>query len=47
VDGKQGRGDLFAELQIELPKELSDEDQAAIRGIDERNPLSPRAGLNW
>lgn len=40
-------GDLLAEVQIVLPKELDDESLAAIRQIDERHPMSPRTELTW
>lgn len=47
VSAKSGQGDLIAELQIALPKDLGDEDREAIRQIDERHPLNPRADLRW
>jgi DnaJ-class molecular chaperone len=40
-------GDLFAEVQIALPKKLSDADRELVRQLDEHNPLSPRAKLRW
>ncbi len=42
-----GHGDLYAEMQIVLPVTLSEEDQAAIRELDGRHPLEPRAELRW
>jgi curved DNA-binding protein len=43
----QPAGDLFAEVQIVLPKKFSDEDREAIQKIDQHNPLSPRENLRW
>jgi len=40
-------GDLLAELQIVLPKDLSEPDLQALREIDHRHPLNPRAELRW
>ena len=39
--------DLLAEVQIVLPKELSESEQQAIREFDQRHPLNPRANLRW
>jgi len=40
-------GDLLAEIQIVLPKNLTEEDREAIRQIGQRNPLNPRTELRW
>ena len=40
-------GDLFADIQIVLPKNLSDADRQALGDIDQRYPQSPRAKLRW
>lgn len=40
-------GDLLAEIQIVLPKQLSDADRQAIQEIDKRYPQNPRADLRW
>lgn len=40
-------GDLYAEIQVVLPKQLDAESQQAIRRIDERYPLDPRRDLHW
>ena len=40
-------GDLLAELLIVLPKQFDEAEQAQIRSMAERYPLSPRAGLRW
>ncbi|MEN6450504.1 MAG: DnaJ C-terminal domain-containing protein [Thermoguttaceae bacterium] len=40
-------GDLFAEIQIVLPKELSDADRQTIQQIDQRYAQSPRSELRW
>jgi DnaJ-class molecular chaperone len=45
--GSGSHGDLYAELQVVLPASWSDEDQAAIRELDRRHPLDPRANLKW
>ena len=40
-------GDLLAEIQIVLPKQLSDADRQAIRQIDQHYSQSPRGDLHW
>ena len=40
-------GDLYAEVQIVLPKELDEASLEAIRQLDERYPLAPRNELKW
>ena len=40
-------GDLLAEIQIVLPKQLSDADRQAIRQIDQRYSQDPRKDLRW
>lgn len=40
-------GNLFAELQIVLPKNLDATDLDLIRQLDGRHPLLPRAELKW
>ena len=40
-------GDLYAEMRIVLPESLDEESQTAIRQLDERYPLEPRADLKW
>lgn len=40
-------GDLLAEIQIVLPKQLSDADRQTIRQIDERYSQDPRKDLRW
>lgn len=40
-------GDLFAEIQIVLPENLSSEDRQALAGISERYPQNPRSELRW
>jgi DnaJ-class molecular chaperone len=48
VKAGQGEpGDLFAELQIVVPKDLSDEDRQTIVDVLKRYPDDPRAGLRW
>jgi len=41
------RGDLLAEIQIVLPKNLSDADREAIRQLDTHYTQNPRANLRW
>lgn len=43
--GKGQRGHQFVELQIVLPGDLSDEDKAALREIEERTGFDPREGI--
>jgi len=40
-------GDLLAEIQIVLPKELEDADREAIEKLAERHPQQPRDELRW
>lgn len=40
-------GDLLAEIQIILPKNLSTTDREAIQQVDQHYPQSPRKGLRW
>jgi len=40
-------GDLLAEIQIVLPKELTEADRQAIREIDQRHAQNPRRDLRW
>ena len=40
-------GDLLAEIQIVLPKKLSDADRDAIRQIDQHYVQDPRRDLRW
>jgi DnaJ-class molecular chaperone len=40
-------GDLFAVLQIVLPKHLDDQSLEWIREIEKRNPMHPRSELAW
>lgn len=40
-------GDLFAELQVVVPKELSDEDRGKLVEVLEKYQASPRADLKW
>jgi DnaJ-class molecular chaperone len=40
-------GDLLAEIQIVLPKNLSDADRQAIRQLDGHYTQNPRANLRW
>ena len=40
-------GDLLAEIQIVLPKQLSDADRQAIRQIDQHYSQNPRSDLRW
>lgn len=47
VPSATGRGDLIAELQIALPKYFDQESQEAIRSIEDRHPMTPRAELKW
>jgi len=46
-DGKGAAGDLLAEVEIVLPKDLTDEDVKLLRQVDERHPQQPRAHLRW
>jgi DnaJ-class molecular chaperone len=41
------QGDLYAELQIVLPKQLDEESRELIRQLQARLPDNPRAELRW
>ncbi len=47
VPGKDGPGDLFAEVLIVLPANMTDGDRETIRAIDARTPSNPRQNLRW
>jgi DnaJ-class molecular chaperone len=40
-------GDLFAEIQIVLPADLSSQDQQTLADVSRRYPQNPRAELRW
>ena len=40
-------GDLFAEIQIVLPDQLSEADRIWIRELGDRHPQDPRTNLKW
>jgi DnaJ-class molecular chaperone len=40
-------GDLFAEIQIVLPAELSEEERQQLADVSARHPQNPRAELRW
>jgi DnaJ-class molecular chaperone len=40
-------GDLFAEIEIELPKNLTAEERQQLADISNRYPQKPRADLRW
>ncbi len=40
-------GDLFADVQIVLPPQLTDSDRAALRKLCEEHPYQPREDLRW
>ncbi|HRK30811.1 MAG TPA: J domain-containing protein, partial [Tepidisphaeraceae bacterium] len=41
------KGDQHVVMKVVVPKELDDEDRAAIERLQEKRPLNPRADLNW
>ena len=43
----QPPGDLFAELEIELPTSLTEEERNQLAEISNRHPQNPRAELRW
>ncbi|MCC7087281.1 MAG: J domain-containing protein [Pirellulales bacterium] len=48
VKSKSGLpGDLYAEVQIMLPKEIDEGTATAIRKLDEQHPINPRRDLRW
>lgn len=40
-------GDLFAEVQIVIPKSLSEQELKTFQEFDKAHPLQPRAKLSW
>lgn len=40
-------GDLYAEIQVVLPDDLSDAERETLREIDSRHPQDPRSDLAW
>ena len=40
-------GDLMAELQVELPEDLSESDRAQLAAVAEKYRDNPRANLQW
>lgn len=44
---KQPAGDLIVELQVALPKDLSEDEKNWLRELDEKHRLTPRADLRW
>jgi DnaJ-class molecular chaperone len=40
-------GDLFAEIQIVLPAELTEEERKTLAEISARHPQHPRTELRW
>jgi curved DNA-binding protein len=48
VKPKKGApGDLFVELQVMLPKDLSETEREVLRQIDREHPSDPRRELQW
>jgi DnaJ-class molecular chaperone len=47
VAGSQGKGDLYAEVQIVLPPVLDDADLQRLRELDGRYQRDPRGDLTW
>lgn len=40
-------GDLYAEIQIEIPQKIDEKSEELIRQLDSRQQLEPRADLEW
>jgi DnaJ-class molecular chaperone len=43
----QPAGDLFAEIEIELPENLTEDERKQLAEISNRHPQNPRAELRW
>jgi DnaJ-class molecular chaperone len=43
----QPPGDLFAEIQVVLPEQLSEDERRQLADISHRHPQNPRAELRW
>lgn len=41
------KGDLYAEIQIQLPKQIDAETASLLKDFDAKHPLSPRKDLEW
>lgn len=46
-EANQNPGDLYAEIQIVLPEQLSDEERQQLTSISARHPQTPRKDLRW
>ena len=46
-DSKGDAGDLFAVVQIKLPKHMDEQSQELLEKFESRNPLDPRESLVW
>ncbi len=47
VPAKTAAGDLFAEVLIVLPANMSEADRETVRAIDAKTPSNPRQNLRW
>jgi DnaJ-class molecular chaperone len=47
VSTKDGPGDLIAEVQIVMPKQLDEETRAAFQRLSQQGSENPRANLQW
>ncbi|HEX4412668.1 MAG TPA: J domain-containing protein [Lacipirellulaceae bacterium] len=43
----QPAGDLFAEIQVELPNQMTDAERQELAEISNRHPQNPRSELRW
>jgi curved DNA-binding protein len=41
------KGDQFCVVRVIVPKDLDDEDKAAVRQLAEKHPINARAEVKW
>jgi DnaJ-class molecular chaperone len=41
------KGDQFCVIRVIVPKDLDDEDKAAVRTVAEKHPINARADVKW
>ena len=47
IERGEEKGDQHVVIRVVVPKDLDDEDKAAVQKLAEKRPLNPRAGSDW
>lgn len=47
VQAKSGAGDLYVEIQVNVPKSVTPEEEELLRALDKRYELDIRSGIKW